>query len=81
MRNMQREQNPDVNSIPTNAENGDVEQRIPDQNDNTDIEKPRNEDIPVPPDNRPVAPVEEPPETDKVPIGDVNDSPKRIAGE
>jgi len=64
MRNIQREQNPDVNSIPTDAGNRGVEQEIPNRNDNADVERPRNEDISVPPDKRPIAPVEEPPKTD-----------------
>jgi hypothetical protein len=81
MPSIQREQNPDVNSIPSQGDNSAVEQEKPGRNENADIERPRNEDIPVPPDNRPVAPIEEPPDTDKAPVGDVDDSPKRIAGE
>ena len=77
----QREQNPDVNSRqPTAdpAENSSV------TNDNrgptSDIERDRDDGvIPVPPDSRPGAPVEEPPGTDGPPVGDVDDSPKRIA--
>jgi len=81
MPNIQREQNPDVNSVPSQGENSAVEQERPARNDNADIERPRNEDIPVPPDSLPVVPVEEPPNTRKAPVGDVDDSPKRIAGE
>lgn len=81
MPNIQREQNPDVNSIPSQGDNSAVEQETPGRNDNTDIERPRNEDIPVPPDRLPVVPVEEPPNVRKAPVGDVDDSPKRIAGE
>jgi len=81
MRNIQREQNPDVNSIPTHAENRGVEQQTPDGNDNADIERPRDEDIPLQPDERHAVAIEEPPDANKGPTGDVDDSPKRIAGE
>jgi hypothetical protein len=72
---IQREQNPDVNSY-----NPDL-----DPGESTDTSKPTDgqhgdEDvIPVPPDTRPAAPVEAPPGTDGPPVGDVDDSPKRIA--
>ena len=45
-----------------------------------DIERGRDEDvIPVPPDAKPVAPIEEPPGSEGPPVGDVDDSPKQIA--
>jgi hypothetical protein len=50
-----------------------------DQDKKNDAEKENNE-IPVPPDAQPNAPVEEPPETEKPPIGDKNNEPKRIVG-
>lgn len=83
MANIQNRQNPDVNSIPTSDSSGAIEQENPETNiDNSDIEQPDNQEItPLPPDRQPVAPIEEPAETDEAPVGDVNDSPKRIAGE
>jgi hypothetical protein len=80
---MQNRQNPDVNSIPSGDDVGAIEQNEPDRrDDDDDIERPDNDDVvPVPPDRQPVAPIEEPPERDEAPIGDVDDSPKRIAGD
>ena len=77
----QREQNPDVNSYNPDidpAENPGVtnDRKGPASN----IERGRDDDvIPVPPDSRPVAPIEEPPGRDGPPVGDVDDSPKQIA--
>lgn len=45
--------------------------------DNEEVEKP-NESIPVPTDQQPAVPFEEPPNTEKVPVGEDNDEPKRI---
>ena len=81
MQKSQRESNPDVNTfIPGN--DTDVESpESPGRGDTTDTESPRDRDVvPVPPDDQPAAPVEEPPESDRPPVGDVNDSPKKIAG-
>ena len=47
---------------------------------NEGINRPDTDDsIPLPDDQRPVYPVEEPPGSDKPPMGDVDDSPKRLA--
>lgn len=69
----QREQNPDVNSY-----NPDVDP-TEDKGKGDNREAEDKDVIPVPPDSRPSAPVEEPPGTDGPPVGDVDDSPKRIA--
>lgn len=78
MATQQREQNPDVNSYNPDgdpAEDRDTG-REPTPND---VERaPNDGGIPVPPDSGPTAPVEEPPDADGVPLGDVDDSPKRI---
>ena len=78
----QREQNPDVNSRQPAANPAEDPGIINDSRDRTaDIERGRDDDvIPVPPDVKPTAPIEEPPGTDGPPVGDVDDSPKRIAG-
>lgn len=76
----QREQNPDVNSY--NPDDSQTENNSTGDRDNksSDIEGGRQDDvIPVPPDVGPTAPVEEPPGSDGPPVGDVDDSPKRIA--
>jgi hypothetical protein len=80
MPNNQREQNPDVNSIPPQGNDSAIEQERSGRNDNADIERPRNEDIPVPPDSLPVVPIEEP-DMDNAPGGDVDDTPNRIPGD
>lgn len=76
-------QNPDVNSIPSDSYGSHEDTGRSERNDTDDIEGyDHDEDVvPVPPDQQPVAPIEEPPETRKPPVGDVDDSPKRIAGE
>jgi hypothetical protein len=77
----QRESNPDVNTfIP--GDGTDVESpESPGRGDSTDTEPPRDRDVvPVPPGAQPAAPIEEPPESDRPPVGDVHDSPKKIAG-
>ncbi len=66
----QREQNPDVNSYSPDPDSGGGPPTG--QSDRED------DVIPVPPDSHPGVPVEEPPETQGVPVGDVDDSPKRI---
>ena len=77
----QREQNPDVNSRTPVADPGESPGVTPDSRDGTsDIERGQQEPvIPVPPDAQPAAPVEEPPGRDGPPVGDVDDSPKKIA--
>ncbi|MEO8072354.1 MAG: hypothetical protein ABI686_03815 [Acidobacteriota bacterium] len=45
--------------------------------DNEEVEK-TNESIPLPPDQQPAAPVEEPPNTKKAPVGEDSDEPKQI---
>ena len=80
MASTQRTQNPDVNSYNPDTEPGE-NPGTSNRNDNgsSDIEQPKDKDvIPVPPDSMPAAPVEEPPESDGAPVGDVDDSPKRI---
>ena len=79
MNNSQRPQNPDVNSY--QPDNSPAE--TPTSND-TDTgsagieEKDGRDSIPVPPDSTPAVPVEEPPDSGGHPVGDVDDSPKRI---
>lgn len=75
MRDLQREQNPDVNSyVPDDSGVDDA------NDDSSDIERPKDDEtIPVPPDVQPREPIKEPPGRDGPPMGDVDDSPKRIA--
>ena len=77
--------NPDVNwQI---IDDGSDTEKRPDKDDdikqpagNEGINRPDTDDsIPLPDDQRPVYPVEEPPGSDKPPMGDVDDSPKRLA--
>jgi len=80
MTSMQREQNPDVNSY--NPDQGSVEDPgATDGGDgSTDVERDQGDKgMPVPPDATPAHPIEEPPDTENSPVGDVDDSPKRIA--
>ncbi len=80
MTNQQREQNPDVNSYDPDVGPGENSVVTDPNNKSSDIEGNKESDvIPVPPDAGPTAPVEEPPSDDEAPVGDVNDSPKRIA--
>jgi hypothetical protein len=79
MASLQREQNPDVNSY--NPDQGSIE----DPNStsggkgSTDVERDQEDKgTPVPPDATPAHPIEEPPDTEGSPVGDVDDSPKRI---
>ena len=77
----QREQNPDVNSYNPDIDPGEEPGVTDSRNEpSSNIERGRDEDvIPVPPDVGRIAPVEEPPGTGGPPVGDVDDSPKRIA--
>ena len=76
----QREQNPDVNSRTPAADPGESPGADPSRNGSSDIERERQDPvIPVPPDVQPASPVEEPPGRDGPPVGDVDDSPKKIA--
>lgn len=77
----QREQNPDVNSRQPAADPAEDSSVTNDPRDpGSDVERGTDDQgIPVPPDSRPSAPVEEPPESGGPPVGDVDDSPKRIA--
>ncbi|HKP70032.1 MAG TPA: hypothetical protein VJV05_12160 [Pyrinomonadaceae bacterium] len=75
----QREQNPDVNSRQPAA--NPAEDAGISNDPRNDIERGRDDDvIPVPPDVKPTVPIEEPPGSDGPPVGDVDDSPKQIAG-
>jgi hypothetical protein len=77
----QREQNPDVNSYDPNIQPGEDPGVTDTSNDRgDDIErKPETDVIPVPPDAERTVPIEAPPASDGPPVGDVDDSPKRIA--
>lgn len=76
----QREQNPDVNSYRPDADPSEGAGTRTSETPSTDVERPQDKDvIPVPPDAKPSSPVEEPPGTEGPPVGDVDDSPKRIA--
>lgn len=76
----QREQNPDVNSYNPDADPGEDSGTSNDSEESNDIERPGGDgSVPLPPDTMPSAPVEEPPGSDGPPVGDVDDSPKRIA--
>jgi hypothetical protein len=77
---MQNDQNPDVNTPHPYDSNGEADSPGSGRDDSgrTAVERP-DPTMPVPPDVEPAAPVEEPPESEGVPVGDVDDSPKRIA--
>ena len=77
---VQRQQNPDVNSYSPGTGPAESPGDRQDPNNGVgDTENNKGTDvIPLPPDSKPVAPIEEPPESDGVPVGDVDDSPKRI---
>jgi hypothetical protein len=81
MNDSQRPQNPYVNSY--QPDSGPAETPSSDEPTNpasSGVEEKGEQDvIPVPPDATPAAPVEEPPGSDGPPVGDVDDSPKRIA--
>ena len=75
----QRTQNPDVNSYIPDVSPGENPEPTNQNNESSDVERKKDNDIPVPPDATPPVPVEEPPDTEGAPVGDVDDSPKRIA--
>ncbi|MEO6333492.1 MAG: hypothetical protein ABIO91_00780 [Pyrinomonadaceae bacterium] len=80
MINSQREQNPDTNSYNPDTTPGETPGTTDGRDGSSDIE--RNQDdkgSPVPPNATPAAPVEEPPGSENGPVGDVDDSPERIA--
>jgi len=80
MNSHQREQNPDVNSYSPDITPGENPGADDSTNESSDIERQRGEDvIPILPDANSPAPVEEPPGNEGAPVGDVDDSPKRIA--
>lgn len=73
MQDVQNIPPPDVNSTERDEDFGnhsDIKQDSDNEND---------EPIPVSPDQQPSAPIKEPPDADKTPIGEENDSPKQIA--
>jgi hypothetical protein len=75
---MQNEQNPDVNTPhPDDSEVESGQRGGGNSPGRTNVERPYGEQ-PVPPDTEPGAPVEEPPDAGGLPMGDVDDSPKRI---
>lgn len=76
----QREQNPDVNSYDPDIDPGEDPTAGQDPNtSNEDVERERKDPVtPVPPDAGPTVPIEDPPATGDVPVGDVDDSPTRI---
>ena len=81
MSESQNEQNPDVNSFPSG---GGYDEEPTDGNNSgdgddhseTDVER---NPVPVPSSIENPYPVEDPPLVDDVPMGDVDDSPKKIA--
>ena len=83
MQDIQNIPNPDVNSPEANEDFGSHEGLQPGRDSSDDIENPRDDDeaIPVPPDQQPTVPIEDPPGTNDPPVGDVDDSPKIIAGD
>jgi hypothetical protein len=72
---MQNTPNPDVNT-PNTGDNSGGNTDIEQINDNSSENK--NEEIPVPPDAQPNAPIEEPPDTQKPPINENSNDPKMI---
>ena len=79
MNDSQRSQNPDVNSYQPDTGPGETSTPTDTSNPSSGVEEKKDQDvIPVPPDASPSAPVEEPPGSDGPPVGDVDDSPKRI---
>lgn len=82
MQDIQNIPNPDVNSPEANEDFGSHEGLQPGRDSSDDIENPRDDEaIPVPPDQQPTVPIEDPPGTNDPPVGDVDDSPKIIAGD
>ena len=76
-------QNPDVNSFEVDDDYGRDEDDGRDPNNVEDLpgSDTGREPVPVPPDVEAPYPVEDPPLVDDVPMGDVDDSPTRIAGD
>ncbi len=80
MTSAQRGQNPDVNTYYPDVEPGDDPGVTDGGSDSSDIERQKDDETnPVPPNSTPPVPVEEPPGEGSPPVGDVDDSPKRIA--
>jgi hypothetical protein len=83
MQDVQNIPNPDVNSV--NANEDFRSHRTGGQSPDVDTPKPQKgygkDDLPpvVPPDGQPVVPIEDPPGSNEPPIGDVDDSPRKIA--
>ncbi|MCU1290420.1 MAG: hypothetical protein JWN60_2649 [Acidobacteria bacterium] len=65
--------NPDVNS-PVTGDNSSAETDIEREDENGS----ENQEMPVPPDSRPNAPIEEPPDTRKAPIDENRNEPTRL---
>ena len=79
MQDIQNIPNPDVNTRAIEDDFGSHEGLQPDR-DGEDIENPRDDEaVPVPPDQQPTVPIEDPPGTNEPPVGDVDDSPEIIA--
>ena len=73
MQDVQNIPPPDVN--PTERDNdfgnhSDIKKELDNEEDET---------VPVPPDQKPVVPIKDPPDVNKSPISEGNDEPKRIA--
>lgn len=84
MQDDQREGNPDVNTyIPGSSDTGGEDPNEPDRDSGTsNIEDTPDDDlIPLPPDAEPAVPLEAPPGRESPPMGDVDDSPKRIVSD
>jgi hypothetical protein len=84
MQDIQNIPSPDVNSVGVNEDFGshsNIEQS-PDTDDREIQKGYGKDDLPpvVPPDQQPVVPIEDPPGSNEPPIGDVDDSPARLAG-
>ena len=79
--NVQRERSPDVNTfVPESSPAVESPNGAGRENDSTDTERLRGSGATeTPPDTPPPVPVEEPPDTDRSPMGEVEDSPKKIA--
>ena len=83
MSNVQNIPNPDVNSVTADEDFG--HHRGGDGSPDVDTPKPEKgygkDDLPpvVPPDEQPVVPIEDPPGSNEPPVGDVDDSPRKIA--
>jgi hypothetical protein len=85
MQDVQNIPNPDVNSVNTSDDFGSHEghEQSPNATEGN-LGKGYGKDAPapepvVPPDEQPVVPIEDPPGSNEPPVGDVDDSPKKIA--